>query len=155
MGKEEMVALASSLNRREVLNILHISGLHILDYRELMQWAKKQGGGSRFTWGKPGDEFLKKTPGQENDEEEIEAAQDKFTQEISAKLLQDRLATDELEPTQTLSVAKPELLKASVASPVHKSGAEEEQKTKADLLVKSRESIEIAYYSSKSVSVLK
>ena len=113
-----------------------------------MQWAKKQGGGSKFNWGKPGDELHKKAPGMDSDEEEIEAAQDKFTQEISAKLLQDKLAQDELETGKTGTLDKQELLKAHILGPMSAAAAEAWQKGKEELLVRSREVIEIAYYSS-------
>jgi hypothetical protein len=62
-----------------------------------MQWTKKQGAGSKGTWGKVGDEATKSVPFPDSDSEESDAMQDKFTQEVKSKIMAEKLASDELE----------------------------------------------------------
>lgn len=64
-----------------------------------MQGEKKGGAGSKGAWGKIGDEYTKSIPQNDWDDEESEiVAQEKFKQQVRAKLLSDKFAADELEP---------------------------------------------------------
>eukprot|EP00831_Metopus_contortus_P002983 TRINITY_DN11116_c0_g1_i1.p2 TRINITY_DN11116_c0_g1~~TRINITY_DN11116_c0_g1_i1.p2 ORF type:complete len:111 (-),score=35.79 TRINITY_DN11116_c0_g1_i1:87-419(-) len=75
--------------------------------RQDMQWAKKQGAGSKGTWGKPGDELVKNAPMYDSDEEDSEAMQAKFTEEIKMKMHADRLVAEEFEPIICLLYTSP------------------------------------------------
>jgi len=64
-----------------------------------MQGEKKGGAGSKGVWGKIGDEYNKFIPQSDWDDEELEAvAQEKFKQQVKAKLRSDKFKADELEP---------------------------------------------------------
>jgi hypothetical protein len=64
-----------------------------------MQGQKKGGAGSKGVWGKIGDEYKKSIPQSDLDDEDLEViAQEKFKQQVKAKLASDKFNADELEP---------------------------------------------------------
>lgn len=82
-----------------------------------MQWDKKQGAGSKGTWGKVGDELKKNVDWSDSEGDEAEAAHEKFLEEVKSKLVYEKLIADELDPVidkhmpkkNALAVKNPEL----------------------------------------------
>ena len=113
-----------------------------------MQGDKKQGAGSKGTWGKIGDEYVKDVPHSESDEEETEAMQAKFTEEVKQKLAADKLTSDELEPAHAVTGGESQYTQLKVLATLRKPELEEYAKNKEKLSVESRAYIEAAYNAS-------
>ncbi len=114
-----------------------------------MQGEKKGGAGSKGVWGRIGDEFKKDIPHYEIDEEEMEAiAQAKFTKQVKEKLIADKLAADELEPS--FIGGKPIYPPMKHLYEIRKPELERFVKEKDQVNTESRAIIEFVYHESKA-----
>ena len=113
-----------------------------------MQGDKKQGAGSKGTWGKIGDEYVKVIPHDESDEEDPEGKiQDAFAQDVKKKLTAEKLTADELEPL-SITEDKSKYMKIKETKQLKKPEFELYVKNKENMYKESRGKIEFAYHDS-------